>query len=291
MAEPIRISIVTPNYNQAAFLEQTILSVLSQGYPALEFIIIDGGSTDGSVEIIKKYADKLHYWVSEKDNGLYDALQKGFSVSTGEIMGWLNSDDLLHRQSLFTLAEIFSTHPDIDWLQGYPNVADEQGRILFHRKPIGTKHAFYCRAYRQGLFIQQESTYWRRNLWSNAGGTISTAYKYAGDFELWMRFFQHAQLYNTSALIGTFRIREGQLSANGEGYLQECDRIIEHFLQQLSKEEKNAIQKTMKAGKLKDKYPLLKRLGIIDKIFRSAPAGERSIDYDFGNKKFIKRAE
>ena len=112
-----RISIITPNYNQEDFLEQTILSVIGQNYPNLEYIIIDGGSTDGSVEIIKKYEKHLSHWVSEPDSGLYHALQKGFSRSTGEIMGWINSDDILHRKSLFVLAEVFSTNDEIDWLQ------------------------------------------------------------------------------------------------------------------------------------------------------------------------------
>ena len=89
-----KISIVTPSFNQAQFIEETILSVLNQNYPNLEYIIIDGGSTDGSVDIIKKYADKIAYWVSEKDSGMYDAINKGFGKSTGEILAWINSDDI-----------------------------------------------------------------------------------------------------------------------------------------------------------------------------------------------------
>jgi glycosyltransferase involved in cell wall biosynthesis len=87
-----RISIVTPSFNDVEYLEQTILSIINQGYPNLEYVIIDGGSTDGSVDIIKKYADHLAYWVSEKDQGMYHAIQKGFQKTTGEIMGWINSD-------------------------------------------------------------------------------------------------------------------------------------------------------------------------------------------------------
>ena len=94
-----KISIVTPNYNGVKYLEQTIVSVLNQNYPNLEYIIIDGGSTDGSVEIIKKYESKLSYWVSEPDMGLYHAIQKGFEKSTGEIMAWINSDDMYVKGS------------------------------------------------------------------------------------------------------------------------------------------------------------------------------------------------
>ena len=99
----LKISIITPNYNGGKYLEATIKSIISQNYPNLEYIIIDGGSTDNSIDIIKKYEKHINYWTSEPDNGLYDALSKGLSISTGKIMGWLNSDDLLHPKSLFTI--------------------------------------------------------------------------------------------------------------------------------------------------------------------------------------------
>ncbi len=94
-----KISIVTPTFNQGNFIEESILSVIEQQYPNLEYIIMDGGSTDNTIEIIKKYESQLTYWVSQKDNGMYDALNRGFKRATGEIMGWLNSDDLLIRKS------------------------------------------------------------------------------------------------------------------------------------------------------------------------------------------------
>src|ERR1039457_1034429 len=115
-----KISIVTPSFNQAEFLEQTICSVLSQKYPNLEYVVIDGGSTDGSVEIIKKYADKLTYWVSEKDDGQYAAINKGFSYTTGDIMGWINSSDILLPWTFSILAEIFENYTQIQWLSGAP---------------------------------------------------------------------------------------------------------------------------------------------------------------------------
>ncbi len=122
-----RVSIVTPSFNQAAFLEETIQSVLSQDYPNLEYIIIDGGSTDGSVEIIKKYADKLAYWVSEKDTGQADAINKGLIRVTGEIVAWLNSDDIYLPGTIRAAVEALQAHPDCGLVYGDVLSVDAKG--------------------------------------------------------------------------------------------------------------------------------------------------------------------
>src|SRR5215204_5758135 len=108
-----KISIVTPSYNQAEFIEETILSVINQNYPNLEYIVIDGGSTDGSVEIIKKYEQYFSYWVSEPDKGHADALNKGFAKATGEVMAWINSDDKYFPWTFATVAEVYSQFPEV----------------------------------------------------------------------------------------------------------------------------------------------------------------------------------
>lgn len=125
-----RISIVTPCFNMEEYLECTIQSIVSQKYPNLEYIIVDGGSTDRSVDIIKKYDGALEWWVSESDNGMYHAIQKGFSKATGEIMAWLNADDMYHSKALFSVAQIFDSFPNIEWIQGRPTLFDEDGRIF-----------------------------------------------------------------------------------------------------------------------------------------------------------------
>lgn len=220
-----KISIVTPNYNMASFLEDTLESVTSQGYPNLEYIVVDGGSTDESLDIIKRYEHHLTYWISEPDGGLYEALEKGLSRTTGEIMLWLNSDDMLQSRSLFTLAQIFTDLPEVQWVTGVQVNYDEGSRSvgLRHTNLISKFH------YLSGDFfwIQQESTAWRRSLWNKAGSHINTDKKLAGDFALWMRFFRYAKLYPVNALIGGFRKRRsGQLSHDESTYRRECAELI-----------------------------------------------------------------
>lgn len=249
------------------YLEDAVTSIISQEYPNLEYIIIDGGSTDNSIEIIRKYENYLTYWVSEKDQGLYYALNKGFSKSTGEIMGWLNSDDLLHKKSLFTLAEIFS-NTKIEWLQGNHTWFDREGRIFKSEKvKLKTKFNYLLKEYHSGPspFIQQESTYWKRNLWNRTGGYISTKYKLAGDFELWMRFFRYSNIYLTNSLIGGFRItNNSQLSIGGyQQYLEEADRIIEEY--ELNDHEKKQINRI----RIFKKMPFFRKFPILGHLYSS----------------------
>jgi glycosyltransferase involved in cell wall biosynthesis len=221
-----KISIVTPSFNQAGFIERTICSVLDQHYPNLEYIIMDGGSTDGTVEIIKKYESYLLFWASEKDKGMYDAIQKGFEKSSGQIMAWINSDDQYYLNAFFTIAEIFLQFPCISWLQGCPTLWDEKDRTLLVKPSRRwSKYDYYLNDYK---WIQQESTFWRRSLWENAGAQMNIHLKYAGDFELWLRFFRYAPLYITDALIGGFRLRSGnQLSRDHMGeYLDEIHAML-----------------------------------------------------------------
>jgi len=210
-----KISIVTTNYNGGEWLERTILSVLGQGYPNLEYVVIDAGSNDNSVDIIRKYESQLHYWTSEPDNGMYDAIQKGFEKTSGDIMAWINSDDTYHRNAFFRIVEIFSDYPQINWLTGIPTGIDEHDNVFiprFEEFPMWSKMRFYAGDYK---WIQQESTFWRRKLWEDAGGTIDRKLKFAGDFNLWLRFFKYEKIYVAPILIGAFRMRRtGQKSVD-----------------------------------------------------------------------------
>lgn len=224
-----KISIVTPSFNQAQFIETTIESVLSQNYPNLEYIIIDGGSTDGSVEIIKKYQDHLHYWCSEPDNGQYDAINKGFKHSTGDIMAWLNSDDLHFPWTLKTVASIMAQLTEVEWLTTLqPGGCDWDSFCTgFGFLPGYSKQAFLDGRYAVvGFFIQQESTFWRRSLWQKSGAQVPTEFKLAGDFALWSNFFCHTELYAIDSPLGCFRSQVNQKSRSIEQYMIEVKSAL-----------------------------------------------------------------
>ena len=219
-----KISIVTPILNRADFLEETIRSVIEQGYPNLEYIVIDGGSIDGTLNIISKYADKLAYWVSEPDSGMYHAIQKGFEKSTGEIMAWINSDDKYHAGALYTVAQIFSEIKDIEWILGMPSIYNKDGFcVKVNNDRRWSKSRIYTGDYR---WIQQESVFWKRTLWEKSGSYVDTNFKYAADFELWNRFFNYAQLYNVETVLSGFRSHGEQLSIrNMKLYVAEVAKI------------------------------------------------------------------
>lgn len=245
-----KISIVTVNLNNARFLEETMRSVLSQQYPNLEYIVIDGGSTDGSVEIIRKYESRLAYWESEKDAGYACALQKGFCKSTGDVMAWLNSDDVYLPGSLFTVAKIFNSSPHVKWLTGFPSWCNAGGLLLAEMPLTNESRPYWARRYDvyekysrwsrirylggDFLAIQQESTFWKRELWEKSGGAINTEYKLAADTELWCRFFRHEQLYTMKSVLAAFRISDKQLTKlQREAYLNECYKALDEERKQL----------------------------------------------------------
>lgn len=162
-----KISIVTPSFNQAQFLERTILSVINQAYPNLEYIIIDGGSKDGSVEIIKKYEKHLTYWISEKDNGQSDAINKGFAKATGEIYAYLNSDDLLELHVLKRVAQIFLHQNDTDLIYANAKIIDANDNII----RLSIALPFKMKEHFADVFaIPQPSTFWKREVFERVGG-------------------------------------------------------------------------------------------------------------------------
>lgn len=209
----LKISIITPCFNQAKWLQQCAESILNQNYPNLQYVVMDGGSTDGSPQIIDFFSDKLHAFRCEKDEGQYDAINRGFLLADGEIMGWLNSDDLHFPWTLSIVGEIFVALPQIRWLTTcFPIVVDADGRPRDCRSSRGfSRHGILRGETLPGsegfVFggIQQESTFWRRDLWEQAGGRLETEFDYAGDFDLWMRFAKHADIYSVTVPLAGFR--------------------------------------------------------------------------------------
>jgi glycosyltransferase involved in cell wall biosynthesis len=225
-----RIALVTPVLNSGKYIEQTIRSVLAQGYPNLDYFIVDGGSTDRTLNIIGKYESQISGWMSEPDSGMYDALNKGFARTSGEIMGWISATDMLHPGGLTAVGAIFRDLPGVEWITGRPSTFTEDGvTTRVDGVPHWSRWRFLAGANRH---IQQESTYWRRSLWDRAGGRVDATRRWASDFELWVRFFRHARLYPADVLIGGFRANRDSLGLqNAEECLRVQDEIIEKELQ------------------------------------------------------------
>jgi glycosyltransferase involved in cell wall biosynthesis len=236
------ISIITPTLNSEKYFEETILSVLSQaGDFIIDYIVIDGASTDRTLEIIKKYeklirnknfpllcTDIYFKWMSEKDSGMYEALNKGFLLARGDIMTYMNSDDKLVPGSLAAVSEIFNSFIDINWLTGCPLVCEDgfyyssDSRRGFFKKFI--QKGYYHEKF--SYFIQQEGTFWTSDLWQRSGSFLDEKYKLAGDFELWTRFAKYEKLYLVLGYLGIFRKHMNQLMAvNRDKYYEEIEKI------------------------------------------------------------------
>ncbi len=197
------VTIVTPSFNQARFLEQTMLSVLNQDYPHIEYIVVDGGSTDGSVEIIQRYADRLSWWVSEPDRGQTDAINNGFAHAHGEILAWLNSDDTYEPGAVRAAVEALEKHPQAAMVYGDAHYIDENGRVIGRFPAAQTDY----RRLRQGyVHIPQQASFWRASYWRQVGPLDPTFY-FAMDYDLWVRLSALAPLvYIPGQVWANFRL-------------------------------------------------------------------------------------
>lgn len=204
---PPVIALVTPSYNQGEFVERTIRSVVDQAYPALEYVVQDGGSDDSTHDILGRYRDRLAACVSEPDDGQADAINRGFAHTSGEIMGWLNSDDVLMPGTLAAVARHFAKHPDTDLVYGHRAVIDEDDR------QVGTwilpPHEDW--ALELADYVPQETMFWRRSLWEAAGGRLDPDYQFAMDWELLLRFKDAgARMVRLPYVMGAFRLHADQ---------------------------------------------------------------------------------
>lgn len=254
---PLRISVVTPSFNQAQFLDAAMQSVLCQNYANLEYVVMDGGSTDGSVDLIRRRSSQLHYWISEPDDGPGDAINKGFARTTGDIMAWLNSDDMYQPWTFAVVDEIFRAFPVVDWITGIPAFWDVKGRIIgAHSNYPKTKFDYLLGNYQ---WIQQELVFWRRALWDRAGGRLNTPQtKIAIDTELWSRFFDLTQLYHVGCIIGGFRFWGGNRSHH---HAAEMHAEIDSCLKTMRGRQTDASNQILKRIKSYRSFPL-SRFGI-----------------------------
>lgn len=196
-----KISVVVPSYNQAHYLEQTLCSVLEQSYPNLELIVMDGGSSDGSVDIIRRYADRIAYWVSERDGGQTAALIAGFACSTGDIQCWLNSDDLHERDTLEKVAGFFREQKNAEFVFGNCSWIDPNGNFLYYRREMGFNRWLWLYAYN---FIPQPATFWTRSLYERVGG-LDPTFLLAMDGDLFARFSRDTKVCHIDAPLARFR--------------------------------------------------------------------------------------
>jgi glycosyltransferase involved in cell wall biosynthesis len=218
------VSIVTPSFNQAEFLEATIQSVLGQDYPNIEYIIIDGGSTDGSQAVVQKYADRLSYWVSEKDLGQTDAINKGFAKARGDVLAWLNSDDTYCPGAVSAAVEYLLAHPETGMVYGKANYIDGHGTVVARYPAAVTDYAGLRRGRNT---IPQQATFFRSILWRLVGPLDPTFY-YAMDYDLWRRISALTPLAFQPQVWANFRLHDSSKSLN-EAYRCWPEMMRVHF--------------------------------------------------------------
>ena len=217
-----KVSVITPSYNQGSFIERTILSVISQNYPNLEYIICDGGSTDETINIIKKYDDKITWWISEKDKGQTDAINKGMKRATGDIVCWINSDDILLPRALCYVANFFRNNPDCDFANGYSIEIDKEDRILKFTHIILNKFFF-----RKGCYnIAQQGMFWKRGLFDKIG-YLDENFHAKMDVEWLIRVHEsNAKIKLINKNLGAIRVYdETKTSLGGKIWEEDAERI------------------------------------------------------------------
>lgn len=210
------VSVVMPSYNLSRFIRESIDSVLDQRYPFTELIVVDGASTDGTIDILKSYGDKIQ-WVSEKDKGQSDALNKGFRMSKGDIVTWLNSDDLYEPDSLRKVGEYFAANPQTQWIFGHCSIINEHGNEI--RKLVSQYKARRLRQYSYSAllsenFISQMGVFMRRQAVLDSGG-IDASRHYAMDYDLWLRLGKKYPPGFINERLGKFRMYATTKSVSG----------------------------------------------------------------------------
>lgn len=218
-----KISIVTPSYNQGRFLGKTIQSVLNQNYPNLEYLIFDGGSSDGSVEVIKQYADMLTYWKSAPDKGQADAIAQGFAMASGDILGWLNSDDMLMPNALINAAKAFMASSEICAVTGRCVIIDTDGKPFSVSIPI-------MRSWRSMLYLGagfwQMATFWKKSAY-DAVGQLDTEMYFSFDADLFVRLRKYGEFKVIPNYLAAYRHHKVTKTSNSQRIMRAENRMIQ----------------------------------------------------------------
>jgi glycosyltransferase involved in cell wall biosynthesis len=274
-----KITIVTPNYNYGQFLEETIRSVLLQSYPNLEYIIIDGGSSDNSVEIIKKYEPWLTYWISEKDQGQSDAINKGFKQATGDIYYWINSDDILCKNALNQVVSFWQNHPDCNFLTGdghFFNSQENEHNFIYYIE-AGSYTFEQLLAYHQ-QYLPQPSVFFSAKVWQNIK-QVKTNLCYAMDIDLWLRIIKNYPLYYLPECLSYLRLH------------QDSKTIGQNLL--LVGELREVIINYMRQEKSINYLNYLKIIQGLNKLYALSMCRRGLLSYELGdnqNKKWLQKA-
>jgi glycosyltransferase involved in cell wall biosynthesis len=222
-----RISIVVPSYNQGRFLEATLRSLFDQNDPNLEVLLVDGGSDDESMDVIQRWVPRLAWWVSEKDRGQSHAINKGFEHATGEWLGWLNSDDLLLPGALLALRQQIAAQPGTKWWTGGGQFIDERGGFLWRYGPPAALIAASELSDWRARWIAQPSTFFSRELYSQAGNCVREDLHYAMDLDLWLRLLQLAPAGVINRELSAYRLHgEGKTTSMYVGGEAEIVKVL-----------------------------------------------------------------
>jgi glycosyltransferase involved in cell wall biosynthesis len=220
------VSIVTPSFNQAPFLEATIQSVVDQDYPNVEYIVIDGGSTDGCVNILETYSNSLSYWKSEPDAGQTDAINKGFNMAKGEVFAWINSDDVYKPGAISEAVEYLRQNPDVGLVYGDADFINDQGSWIGKFPAAATDY----RRLRQGyVHIPQQSTFFRSRMWKLVG-PLDASFYFAMDYDLWVRLAALSPIRYFQRTWAAFRLHgEAKSMASADRCWPEMIRVHERL--------------------------------------------------------------
>ena len=275
-----RLCIVTTNLNYGRYLDDCMRSVIgSRGFDRVDYVVMDAGSTDGSVDTIKRHASQLKHWQSASDQGMYHAIEAGFAKSSAPYMGWLNSDDQLTPWAIQTVLDIFDQLPEVRWITSrLPLQARTDGVVIKADMLPGVDNwGFFNGEHVKSLalpssgWIVQDCTFWRRDLWDQVGGAFDHTLKLAADFELWARFIDKTDLYVVNVPFGIYRFHGANKAVAGrDAYRDECVKVLQRYQpiipQDMDRLGKRVVAKSLKAigmGHLVDKSwgPPIKTVG------------------------------